>query len=245
MQVAFRVCGLFLALLACLPLHYLWKMARAPSPWPRLYLGRAARITGMRAEIVGRPLRSHVLFVANHLSWLDILLLAGATGTAFVSKAEVAHYPLIGWLARLNRTIFVARAERGSVRGQVDAVRSTLATGQPVALFPEGTTAGGDEVLPFRASLFASLYPPIPGIRVQPVAIDYGKAASDIAWVGDEPAKANALRILRRKGHVPVRLHFLEPVDPASIPDRKLLADAARSEIVAALAPSSAPADAV
>ena len=199
----------------------------------------------MRSEIVGRPLRSHVLFVANHLSWLDILLLAGATGSAFVSKAEVARYPLIGWLARLNRTIFVARAERGAVRGQVDAVRSTLATGQPVALFPEGTTAGGDEVLPFRASLFASLYPPSPDIRVQPVAIDYGKAASDIAWVGDEPAKANALRILRRKGHVPVRLYFLEPVDPASIPDRKLLADAARSEIVAALAPSSTLADAV
>ena len=245
MQVAFRVCCLFLALLACLPLHYLWKIARAPSPWPRLFLGRAARIAGMRSEIVGRPLRSHVLFVANHLSWLDILLLAGATGSAFVSKAEVARYPLIGWLARLNRTIFVARAERGAVRGQVDAVRSTLATGQPVALFPEGTTAGGDEVLPFRASLFASLYPPSPDIRVQPVAIDYGKAASDIAWVGDEPAKANALRILRRKGHVPVRLYFLEPVDPASIPDRKLLADAARSEIVAALAPSSTLADAV
>ena len=189
----------------------------------------------MRTRIVGTPLKRHVLFVSNHLSWLDIMVLAGATGAAFVSKDDVARWPVIGWLARLNNTVFVARAERKAVRGQADALRSALASGQPVALFPEGTTAGGTEILPFRASLLASLFPPLPGIRVQPVALDYGEAAQEIAWVGEESAKANAGRIFARKGRLPVTIRFLEPVDPAQAADRKALAQRSREEIVEAL----------
>ncbi len=182
-----------------------------------------------------------MLFLANHLSWLDILVVAGASGTAFVAKAEVAETPVIGWLARLNNTVFVARSERSGVRGQADALRSALASGQPVALFPEGTTDGGPEILPFRASLLASLFPPLPGVLVQPVALDYGAAAHDLAWIGDESGLANVRKVLTRRGTVPVVLHFLAPVDPAS-GDRKALASAARAEIVEALDPSALPA---
>jgi 1-acyl-sn-glycerol-3-phosphate acyltransferase len=195
----------------------------------------------MRATAVGTPLRSHVLFLANHLSWLDIMILAGAGGAAFVSKAEVGEWPVIGWLARLNATVFVARAARAGVKGQADALRAALARGQPVALFPEGTTDGGPEILPFRASLLASLFPPLPGVRVQPVAIDYGAAAHDIAWVGEEQAAANVKRILARRGTTPVTVRFLEPVDPAGAADRKALAARARAEIVAALSARSGP----
>jgi 1-acyl-sn-glycerol-3-phosphate acyltransferase len=176
-----------------------------------------------------------VLFVSNHLSWLDIMAVAGATGAAFVSKDEVGRWPVIGWLASLNNTIFVARTERRAVQGQADALRKALSTGRPVALFPEGTTAGGHQVLPFRASLLASVMPPLPGLNVQPIAIDYGAAAEEIAWIGNEPAKANARRIFSRKGTVPVTLHFLEPIDPHDVADRKALAEAARLEIIAAL----------
>lgn len=192
-------------------------------------------MAGVRARIVGTPLRRHVLFVSNHLSWLDIMVIAGAPGAGFVSKDDVAGWPVIGWLARLNNTVFVARTERKAVRGQADALRSALASGQPVALFPEGTTAGGAEILPFRASLLSSLFPPLPHVKVQPVALDYGAAAGEIAWVGDEPAKANAARILSRKATLPVTIHFLEPVDPAEAVDRKMLAERSRTEIVEAL----------
>jgi 1-acyl-sn-glycerol-3-phosphate acyltransferase len=242
LRLILRALAIVAALLVCLPLHYLWKLLRRPSPWPRRFLGLVARAAGMRVRVIGVPLERDVLFLANHLSWLDILVLAGASGTAFVSKAEVTEVPVVGWLAGLNNTVFIARAERSAVRGQADALRTALASGQPVALFPEGTTDGGPGVLPFRASLLAALYPPLPGVKVQPVALDYGTAAHDLAWVGDEPGLANVRKVLARRGTAEVTLHFLAPVDPAT-GDRKALARAARDEIVEVLGPSGGGAD--
>ena len=243
MRLILRALAIVAGLVACLPLHYLWRLFRRHSPWPRVFLGWVGRAAGMRVRIVGTPLRSHVLFVSNHLSWLDIMLIAGASGAAFVSRDDVARWPVIGWLAGLNDTVYVARTDRRAVQGQADALRAALASGRPVALFPEGTTEGGDAVLPFRASLLASLVPPLPGIRLQPVALDYGPAARDIAWVGAEPAGTNAKRVLSRKGTTPVTLHFLAPIDPVAMPDRKRLAEASRAEIVAALDASAAISD--
>ncbi|HEX8449683.1 MAG TPA: lysophospholipid acyltransferase family protein [Allosphingosinicella sp.] len=233
-RAALRILAMAAALLICLPLHYLWRLSGRRSPWPRRFLGWVARAAGMKVRVAGAPLDRDVLFLANHLSWLDILVLAGASGTAFVSKAEVAQVPVVGWLAGLNNTVFVARSERSGVRGQADALRQALATGQPVALFPEGTTDGGPAVLPFRASLLAALFPPLPGLMVQPVALDYGEAAEDLAWVGEEPGLANVRKVLSRRGTVDVVVRFLAPVDPRS-GDRKALARAAREEIVEAL----------
>ena len=235
MRLTLRVAAIVGWLLLYLPLHYSWKLFGRTSPWPRRFLARVGRAAGMRARVVGEPLCTHVLFLANHQSWLDIMLIAGASGAAFVSKEEVARWPVIGWLASLNKTIFVARTQRGAVRDQADALRVALESGQPVALFPEGTTSGGTEVLPFRASLLASLFPPPPGVRVQPVAIDYGPAGSEIMWVGEEAAAANAKRVLSRRGTAEVTLHFLAPIDPAAAGDRKVLAQASRAEILEAL----------
>lgn len=243
MRLTLRVAGIALGLLFCLPLHYLWKLLGLRSRWPRRFLFWVGRSVGMRARIVGTPLESHVLFVSNHLSWLDILLIAGASGATFVSKDDVARWPVIGWLASLHKTIFVARAERGAVRGQADQLRSALATGQPVALFPEGTTDGGIDTLPFRPSLLASVFPPLPELQVQPVAIEYGADAKQIAWVGEEPAAANAKRVLSRPGTTEVTLTFLPPIDPAAVRDRKALAELSRREIVAALQGSAGIAD--
>ena len=237
MRLTLRIAAVAAGLILCLPLHYAWRLFRLPSPWPRRFLKWVGRSAGMRAELIGAPLRSNVLFVANHLSWLDIMLIAGASGAAFVSKDDVARWPVIGWLASLNNTVFIARTDRNAVRGQADALRSALAGGQPVALFPEGTTEGGVEVLPFRASLLASLFPPLPGLKVQPIAIDYGAAGSDIAWVGEEPAAANAKRVLSRRGTTPVTIRFLDPIDPAQVGDRKQLAAMTRAAIVDALRP--------
>jgi 1-acyl-sn-glycerol-3-phosphate acyltransferase len=235
MRAAARVLAIVAAMIAGLVLHHLWLLFHRHSPCPRRFLAFVGRAAGMRPRVVGTPLPDHVLFVANHLSWLDIMLIAGATGSAFVSKDDVARWPLIGWLARLNDTVFVARTDRREVHRQAEALRDALASGRPVALFPEGTTEGGREVLHFRASLLAAVVPPPPGVRVQPVAIDYGAAAHDIAWIGGEGAAANAMRILSWPGTTPVTLHFLSPIDPATLPSRKALAEAARDEIIAAL----------
>ena len=229
--------GLFL----CVPLHYLWRLFGARSIWPQVYLAYAGRCAGLRVRIEGRPLSRDVLFASNHVTWLDILALGGATGAAFVSRDDVERWPLVGWIAGLNDTLYVARQARRDVHGQADRLRQALARGRAVALFPEGTTEGGHEVLPFRPSLLASLFPPIEGVKVQPVAIDYGEAAEEIAWVGEEPAGANAARILSRASTIPVTLKFLEPVDPHRAGDRKNLAARARAEVVEALGASEAP----
>ena len=231
-------------LLICVPLHYLWKLLPGRSPWPQTYLGWAGWCAGLRVRTEGTPLDDHVLFVSNHVTWLDILAMGGATRAVFVSRDDVERWPVVGWLASLNDTIYVARQARREVHGQADRLRRALAAGRAVALFPEGTTEGGHEVLPFRPSLFASLFPPLDGVKVQPVAIDYGDIAEEIAWVGDEPAGDNAKRVVGRKGTIPVVLRFLAPVDPHAAGDRKTLAGRSQAEVVEALGltdPASGP----
>lgn len=233
LRAAARVMAMIAALLVALPLHGLWRLVRLPSPWPRLLLGTIGRIAGLRPTLAGTPLRRDAFFVANHQSWLDILALAGATGTAFIAKGELARVPMIGWLCRLNHTVFVDRSDRGAIAGQVEDVRATLAAGWSIAIFPEGTTGDGAGLLPFKPALLSALEPPPAGVRVQPVRISYGTLAREVAWVGDEPGLANVRRILARPGTIPVTLRMLEPFAPTG--NRKAIAAEARARIEAAI----------
>ena len=230
-----RLAALVVTLLAALVVHGLWRLVRRPSPWPRLFLGTVGRIVGARVRVVGEPLQRDVVFVANHLSWIDILLLAGSTGSAFVAKAELRGVPLVGWLCTLNDTIFVSREDRLGVAAQIAAIRAAIGTGRPVTIFPEGTTGDGHAVLPFKAALLGALDAPAPpGIRVQPVRIDYGAATDDLAWVGDEPGGDHARRVLQRRGSFVARLQFLPPFAPADVGGRKAIAAEARRRITGA-----------
>jgi 1-acyl-sn-glycerol-3-phosphate acyltransferase len=207
--------------------------------WPRFFLQWFGEALGLEVRVEGRPAGRDVLYVANHVSWLDILALGGATRAVFVSRDDVEDWPGVGWIAGLNDTIYVARQAKREVHGQADQLRRALAAGRAVALFPEGTT--DHAVMPFRPSLFASLFPPLDDVRVQPVAIDYGELDREIAWVGDEPAGANAMRVVGRRGTIPVTLRFLEPIDPHAAGDRKILAKLAEAEVIEALGFSGAP----
>lgn len=231
-----RVAALLLLLLVCVPPHGLMRLLTGESRWPRRFLAAAARLCGAEVRVVGQPLDRDVFFIANHVSWLDILALGGATGTAFVSRDDLAGWPIVGWLARQNNTLFVSRAERGSVHGQIGALRAAMERHQPITLFAEGTTGNGHALLPFKPPLFAVLLPPPRAIRVQPVLIDYGAATDAVAWTDDEPAGRNAARVLARRGTMPVTLHFLDPFDPGEHPDRKRLATETRARMAAALA---------
>lgn len=235
LRAAARVIGLILACAVCLVLHGLTRGLGRPSPWPRVFLRLVGRICGAVVEVRGQPLRRDVLFVANHVSWLDIPMIAGATGTAFVAKADLRDTPVVGWLSGLNNTVYVDRGNRLGVHGQVGAVRDALAHHQPVAIFPEGTTSDGETLLPFKPSLLEVVAPPPRDIRVQPLFLDYGEGRG-LAWVGDEPALTNAWRVLRRPGTFTVRLDCLEPFDPRATGDRKAIAAEARRRILAASA---------
>lgn len=208
----------------------------------------AARAVGARVRIEGHPFHGDSFIIANHVSWVDILALGGATGAAFVAHDGIAGWPIVGWLAAQNNTLFVARDRRGALTGQIDALRAALAGHQPVALFPEGTTGDGRGLLPFKPSLLAVLLPPPRAVMIQPVHIDYGAAATQIAWHSNEPAGANVKRLLERAGRLDVTLRFLEPFDPTLCPDRKQLAALAGERIdasVTAHQPPFAPAPAL
>lgn len=235
LRIGLRFTALVVTLLACIPLHYLYRIFAYGSPFPMLWLRMATRICGARVQRIGTALRRDVVFLANHVSWLDILAIAGASGTAFVAKAETAGIPLVGWLARLNRTVFVQREARMDVAEQINAVREAMADNWSVTIFPEGTTTDGRSLLPFKSSMLKILEPPPPGVMVQPVLIDYGAVAEEIGWVGDETGLDNGKRILARRGSFAVKLHFLEPFAPADNPGRKAIAARARAEIEAEL----------
>ncbi|WP_326525426.1 lysophospholipid acyltransferase family protein [Sphingomonas sp.] len=230
-----RLGGIILVLLLALPFHGLWRLVRISSPWPMYFLAAVAWIAGARRRTIGWPVRRNVVFLSNHLSWLDIPLLAGRSGSAFVAKGELQRTPVIGWLCGLNKTLFVDRAARMGVADQIAALRDALAETWAITIFPEGTTGDGRTLLPFKASLLAVLDPPPPELVVQPVLVDYGAAMADIYWPDGEHGTVNARRILSRPGGFTATLTFLEPFDPAAFPGRKAVAAAARARMDAAL----------
>ena len=234
-RIGLRSLGLIGLLLVFVPLHYLFRLVSYGSPFPMLFLRCAARVCGARVKVVGTHLKRDVFFVANHISWVDILALAGASGTAFVAKAELATAPVVGWLASLNRTVFVKREHRMGVAEQINALKEALVDNWSVTVFPEGTTTDGQSLLPFKTSMLSVLEPPPPGVLVQPVILDYGAVAEWIGWIGEEGGLNNAKRVLSRKGSFKVALHYLEPFSPEDFKGRKAISIEARRRIEEAL----------
>ena len=226
-----RLVGIVLLLLFFVPLHYTYRVFAYGSPFPMLFLRYTARVVGARIEVVGTPLRRDVFFIANHVSWIDILAMAGASGTAFVAKYELSQVPVIGWLCSLNRTVFVKREHRMGVAEQINALKEALADNWSVTVFPEGTVTDGHSLLPFKSSMISVLEPPPPGVMVQPVVVDYGPNSEEIGWIGEESGAHNAMRIMARRGTFKLRLHYLEPFSPEEYRGRKAIAAKAREEI--------------
>jgi 1-acyl-sn-glycerol-3-phosphate acyltransferase len=235
LRITARALALIALICVFVPLHYLYRLFAYGSPFPMLFLRYAARACGARVEVIGTHLKRDVFFVANHISWVDILALAGASGTAFVAKAELAQAPVVGWLASLNRTVFVKREHRMGVAEQINALKEALIDNWSVTVFPEGTTTDGQSLLPFKTSMLSVLEPPPPGVLVQPVIMDYGAVAEWIGWIGVEGGLNNAKRVLARKGSFKVRLHYLEPFSPEDFRGRKAISQESRRRIEDAL----------
>ncbi|QJU56487.1 1-acyl-sn-glycerol-3-phosphate acyltransferase [Sphingomonas sp. AP4-R1] len=200
--------------------------------WVPRFLRVIGHLVGLRVTIEGKPAGRDVLYVANHISWLDILAIGGTAPVRFIAKDQIAHWPLVGKLAKLGGTVFVARERRGATREQADTVVTALGEGRPVMLFAEGGTGDGSIVRPFRAALFASAVES--GKPVQPVAIDYGPDRMRYAWPPGMSFADEARRMLNRAEPVPVTLRFLPPLDPRML-DRKTLAARSQDAIAGAL----------
>lgn len=182
---------------------------------------------------IGAPIGGGALIVANHISWLDISAIVAATPTRFLSKAEVRDWPVAGWLADANRTLYIERGRHG-VNAIVEQLSPLLAEGARITVFPEGTTSDGHRVGRFFARLFSA--PIKAGVPIQPLAISYSldRAGNNIApFVGDDDLARHILRLLRSPGGLTVTLHWLDPIDSRGR-RRDELADAAHAAIVRA-----------
>jgi len=234
-RIALRSIAMVLMLIVGIPFYHLWRPFTRHNPWPRYFLSTIAKIIGLRIDVKSEPRRHGSFILANHVSWLDIPALTSVTGTAFVAHDGLTVHGWLHWLASLNDTVFIARHDRKSVARQVEQVREAVRETGSLAIFPEGTTADGQELLPFKSSLLSAITPVPDGIVVQPVLIDYGDDAGDIAWIGDEPGLDNFLRIAARSRSIRVTIHFLQPLGGDDLANRKTIATAAREAIGRAL----------
>lgn len=155
--IAIRLAVLVLAFFALAPLHWLarradWRLAEMiPMAFHRLFL----TLFGIRVSVRGLPPEAGVptLVLANHVSWLDIPVMASRVPLSFIAKSEIATWPVFGFLARLQRCIFLDRARKAATAEVNGVVAARLARGDVIVLFPEGTTGDGNRLLPFRSSL--------------------------------------------------------------------------------------------
>jgi lyso-ornithine lipid O-acyltransferase len=231
---ALRVLSLLILLVLGVFLHNIWRLFKQASPWPRLFLLSVSWAFGVATATKGMRVRKNVFYACNHHSWIDIPVISGVTGCTFVANDGIENWPLVGWLCRINNTIFVSRENRLSVGDQIGDLRRAMTGDQPVTIFPEGTTHDGSGLLPFKPSLFAALVPPPIGMMVQPVFLSYGPHTARIAWVGTETVLHNFWRLLSYVRPVTATLHFLESFDPADYPDRKAISAEVRTRILAA-----------
>lgn len=237
LRIAIRLAMMLALLAVCVLLYYVWRIFPGPNPIPRLFLGGIAWLAGVEITVNGTQERRGAVFIANHVSWIDIPAIAGATGSAFVAHDGLAAFPLLRWLCEMNDTVFVARHDRASVAQQVAQVRDAIGDAGALTIFPEGTTGDGTGLLPIKSSLLSALDPLPGGVVVQPLWLDYGPEVADIAWVGEEPGLDNFLGILARARPVALTLHFLPSLAGEALVSRKTIAAAATAAIREAMEP--------
>jgi 1-acyl-sn-glycerol-3-phosphate acyltransferase len=182
------------------------------------------RLANVTVRIQGQPeQRGPMLVVINHISWLDILVMLAAQPVCFVSKSEVKHWPVIGWLATNVGTLYIERANRRDALRVVHKIAEGLRAGQLIAVFPEGTTSDGNQLLPFHANLLqAAISASSP---VQPVALRFleadGTHSMSPVYIGDDNLLTSIWRMLRADP-VTAQLDFLPPIPSESMQRREL-----------------------
>lgn len=201
----------------------------------RRWSGALMWIFGFRLHCYGAPLPGAVLFVANHVGWVDISVLHSQKMVGFVAKREIAGWPVVGWLAARGHTIFHQRGSTESLGGVMEEMVKRLRENRPVAVFPEGRTRGGREVGPFHARIFQAAVET--EVTVQPVALRYGvrgDAQTVVAFGPGESFFGNLLRLLGEPARR-AEVHFLQPVDTQDLEGRRRIAETSRARIVAAM----------
>jgi lyso-ornithine lipid O-acyltransferase len=241
LRIPFVIVGIVVLTLVVAPLQALALLLKLPlrRSIPVFYHRWFCAILGIRVKVVGTPMRGHpLLIVANHTSWLDIPIVTSVMSVVFVAKSEVASWPIIGWLAKLQRSVFVERARRHKTHEVNAEIASRLAEGDPVVLFGEGTSSDGNRVLPFRSALVGAARNAVLEVEhgrqvfIQPLSIAYttfhglpmGRQHRPIAaWYGDVDMFTHLMGIIRR-GVIDVVVTFGEAIAYDAEANRKAIA---------------------
>lgn len=215
-----------------------------------IWFAGVARLCNLRISVNGTPLnRPSTLYVGNHVSYLDVPVLALLIDGSFVAKEDVRDWPLFGLCARLYRTVFIKRDARDALNQRADMARR-LTDGESLVLFPEGTSSDGKQVLPFKTALFAVAGNGADGDGVkapwvQPFSIAYTRYAdgrpldrglqAHYAWYGDMTLFPHLLGVFGLKGAL-VEVTFHPPVTAGHFASRKELATHCRAQVAAGVA---------
>lgn len=246
MGFAYRTTLFVLMLVVTVPTQWLALKLNLPllRTLPVWFHRTVLKILNIKVEVIGVPAPKDrpLLFVSNHASWLDIIVLGSTVPLVFIAKSEIASWPLFGTFARMQRSIFVDRAKRHGT-GQVNqSIAKALSGGDPVVLFGEGTSSDGNRVLQFRSALLGGLRDAMEENGrgfVQPVSIAYrkfhgipmGRQHREIAaWYGDMDLIPHLLRVLR-EGAIDVTVAFGKVTEVAHADDRKALSRNVESEV--------------
>lgn len=233
--------GLGLLLLVRLVERPIFGLHRPVTPFITQAVCRTAFVVlGMGYKTCGALMRQKGAVVSNHASWLDIFSLNARKRIYFVSKAEVAQWPGIGWLARATGTVFIER-KRADAKRHTTMFEERLKAGHKLLFFPEGTSSDSLRVLPFKTTLFQAFFTPElhDDMYIQPVTVIYTAPAGEdprfYGWWGDMAFGPHLLQTLsaRRQGSVALTYHA--PLKVADYPDRKALARAAETVVRSAL----------
>jgi 1-acyl-sn-glycerol-3-phosphate acyltransferase len=189
------------------------------------------RALGIRLEFEGSIRAAPVLLLANHVSWLDILAIDALRGVRFVSKADVRHWPLIGYLVASGGTLFIERERKRDALRVVHHVAEALRAGATVAVFPEGTTGSGAVILPLHANLLqAAIATEVP---VQPVVLRYSEPGAPFSaapdYSGETTLVQSAWRVARTRSLV-AHVRALPPLATAHV-ERRALAEVVRGQM--------------
>lgn len=202
------------------------------------------RTLGVRLRVEGHAMEpAPVLVASNHVSWLDIVVVAAHWPVAFLSKSEVARWPIVGRCATGLGTLYIERGRRDAASRAVAAMVERLRGGDRVLFFPEGTTGEGAELLPFRPRLFQAAVDA--GVPVQPLALRYlnldGSPCTQAPFVGDDSLVSHVFRICALPG-VRAAVHVGESIRQPH-ERRSTLAVESRERIAEALAADGAVAE--
>ncbi|HRK97894.1 MAG: 1-acyl-sn-glycerol-3-phosphate acyltransferase [Alphaproteobacteria bacterium] len=211
---------------------------------PRFWHKGICKIIGLKTEICGEPVHGQqLIYISNHLSYLDIPVIGSYLLASFIAKEEVAHWPVLGFLSKVQQTAFISRTS-AHAKKVTNALDSMLKQGKSLILFPEGTSAAGTGVLPFKSSLFSLAMPkdmkPIP---IQPFIINLilvnGEPTTShnrdlYSWYGDMDFAPHIWKFMKNKGAT-VRLTFLPVVQPDEAIDRKALCRIVQDQIESGL----------